>query len=65
MLQTIRRTRKGAEILERWEFFEEEATDRHDQAYVKWLGRRHPRRVLGEVVSNGFALLVEFILQQY
>ena len=65
MLQTIRWTRKGAEILERWEFFGEEATDGHDQAYVAWLGRRHPRRVLGEVVSNGFALLVEFISQQH
>jgi hypothetical protein len=65
MLRTIRRTRKGAEILERWEFFEEEAADRQDREYVMWLSRRHPRQVLGEVVSNGFALLVEFILQQH
>jgi len=65
MLRTIRRTRKGAEILERWEFFEEGAQDGQDRGYVTWLGRRHPRRVLGEVVSNGFALLVEFITQQH
>jgi superfamily II DNA or RNA helicase len=65
MLRTIRRTRQGAEILERWAFFEEEAADGHDREYVTWLGRRHPRRVLGEVVSNGFALLVEFISQQH
>lgn len=65
MLRTIRRTRKGAEILERWEFFDEEAADGQDREYVTWLGHRHPRRVLGEVVSNGFALLVEFISQQH
>jgi superfamily II DNA/RNA helicase len=65
MLRTIRRTREGAEILERWEFFDEEAADWQDREYVTWLGRRHPRRVLGEVVSNGFALLVEFISQQH
>jgi hypothetical protein len=65
MLRTIHRTRRGAEILERWGFFEEEATDGSDRKYLTWLGRRHPRRVLGEVVSNGFALLVEFISQQH
>ena len=65
MLRAIRQTRKGAEILEGWEFSGEEAADGQDGGYVTWLGRRHARRVLGEVVSNGFALLVEFISQQH
>lgn len=65
MLRAIRQTRKGAEILEGWEFLGEEAADGQDGGYVTWLGRRHARRVLGEVVSNGFALLVEFISQQH
>jgi len=65
MLRTIRWTRRGGEILEQWGFFEEEAADGHDREYLKWLGRRHPRRVLQEVVSNGFALLVEFISRQH
>jgi superfamily II DNA/RNA helicase len=65
MLRAIRQTRKGAEILEGWEFSGEEAADGQDGGYVTWLGRRHARRVLGEGVSKGFAHLVEFISQQH
>lgn len=68
MLQTIRWTRRGIDILQQWGLLNEvgETEDEMEggRAYYVWLRRRHSRRVLQEVVSNGFALLVEFILQQ-
>ena len=29
--------------------------------YRRWLGRRHPRRIWGEVVSNATAVLIEVV----
>ncbi|KAF2158359.1 hypothetical protein M409DRAFT_61729, partial [Zasmidium cellare ATCC 36951] len=34
-------------------------------ACVQWLGRRHPRRVWNEVVSNGMAVLVRAIVEAH
>ena len=61
ILQMIRYIELGRGILRRWNYPKAEQEEESREKYRAWLGRRHPRRVLGEVVSNGFALLVEFI----
>lgn len=64
MLIEMLHTEEGRRILRAQGYVIDEADEVDEKGYVAWLGRRHPRRVLQEVVSNGFATIIGFIIQR-
>jgi superfamily II DNA helicase RecQ len=61
MLRGLRKARGGMAVLGRVGFDGEEG---EWAEYGRWLGRRHPRRVWGEVVSNATAVLIAAVVER-
>lgn len=59
------KTAAGVAVLQRVGFDRgEQEREQEREEYARWLGRRHPRRIWGEVVSNATASLIAFIVDR-
>lgn len=64
MLVEMLDSMEGIQVLATHGYMIYDQADVDEKAYAAWLGRRHPRRVLGEAMSNGFAVVIGFIVQR-